>query len=403
MIKYIWVSIAILSSIVRPQDRIEFDVNFTSYVSYYLSIVDLNTGESSVPIFNGTLSKVQGEANTIPVDIAFQIIVNSDALGVYNESLINLTTDTPIQLNDPINISNMDLNLNTKTIYDTGGNAVELDLSFTAIDFDQAGNMFNAIVQSGKLPPGTYTFMVTATPENGNAVTHEEVIQISSANYLQLISPGGTLADTSINEIYTSYPVFQWESDPCLIPGGCELSIRVAEYIPNNHSSVEEAINSQTRLPLDQGSGWEEVGSGLTLFNYPVTNAGDLEPGHIYGWQIKKDMPTTAGEEAVYSDIMVFKVKDFMDSSAGSEEDGSSENDPTVVALKTLVGEDVVNNLLNQGAALYGFAPNGNITLNGNAIDISVLQQLSTQGIAEIDSSGNEVFRPIQILSTRVE
>jgi hypothetical protein len=166
---------------------------------------------------------------------------------------------------------------------------------------------------------------------------------------------------------------------------------------------VEEAINSQTRLPLDQGSGWEEVGSGLTLFNYPVTNAGDLEPGHIYGWQIKKDMPTTAGEEAVYSDIMVFKVKDFMDSSAGSEEDGSSENDPTVVALKTLVGEDVVNNLLNQGAALYGFAPNGNITLNGNAIDISVLQQLSTQGIAEIDSSGNEVFRPIQILSTRVE
>ena len=117
----------------------------------------------------------------------------------------------------------------------------------------------------------------------------------------------------------------------------------------------------------------------------------------------KKDMPTTAGEEAVYSDILVFKVKDFMDSSAGSEENVSSGSDPTVVALKTLIGDDVVNNLLTQGATLYGFTPNGIISLNGNTIDISDLQELSTQGISEIDSSGNEVYRPIQILSTRVE
>ena len=393
-----WVSFAF------PQ--IEFEVHWTPYVTYYLSMVDINTGESNMPIFLSELSRESGAPDSIGVDIEFEIIIDSDALGVVHETLVKVETTQPLILSAPIHLSNMDLNLTTDQVFDNQGNPVALHLDITEqLDMEQAEQMFSAIVQTGQLPDGVYTFRVVATSENGEQIVKEDVLNISNPASLQLVSPGGILSDTTINEVYTSYPVLQWESDPCnyIDPmtgeSGCEYFIRVAEFKSQEHSSMDQAIESVTRLPLDQSLGFEPVGFGVTTFQYP-TDGGDLEAGKVYVWQVRKDLTTTSGTEQLLSDIMSFKVKDF--SSSESDDTGADDTTPSGIVLWSLIGDDLADRIFGAGGQAAGMSANGNITLNGETIDVSVAQALLSMGIPTEDEDGNETYRPMEIISVEV-
>ncbi len=393
-----WVSFAF------PQ--IEFDVHWTPYVTYYLSMVDINTGESNMPIFLSELSRETGAPDSIGVDIEFEIIIDSDALGVDYETLVKVETTQPLILSAPIHLSNMDLNLTTDQIFDDQGNPVALHLDITEqLDMEQAEQMFSAIVQTGQLPDGVYTFRVVATSENGEQIVKEDVLNISNPASLQLVSPGGILSDTTINEVYTSYPVLQWESDPCnyIDPmtgeSGCEYFIRVAEFKSQEHSSMDQAIESVTRLPLDQSLGFEPVGFGVTTFQYP-TDGGDLEAGKVYVWQVRKDLTTTSGTEQLLSDIMSFKVKDF--TSSEPDDTGADDTTPAGIVLRSLIGDDLADRIFGVGGQAAGMSANGNITLNGETIDVSVAQALLSMGIPTEDEDGNETYRPMEIISVEV-
>ena len=388
-------------SFVFPQ--IEFEVNWTPYVTYYLSMVDINTGESNMPIFSSTLKRVTGAPESIGVDIEFEIIIDSDALGVDHETLVKIETTQPLILSADIQLSNMDLNLTTDHIFDDQGNPVALHLDITEqLDMEQAEQMFSAIIQTGQLPNGVYTFRVKATPENGVSIVRQDVLNISNPVTLQLVSPGGILSDTTINEVYTSYPVLQWESDPCnyIDPmtgeSGCEYFIRVAEFKSQEHSSMDQAIESVTRLPLDQSLGFEPVGFGITTFQYPI-DGGDLEPGKVYVWQVRKDLATTSGTEQLLSDIMSFKVKDF--TSSESDDTGADDTTPAGIVLRSLIGDDLADRIFGAGGQAAGMSANGNITLNGETIDVSVAQALLSMGIPTEDEDGNETYRPMEIIS----
>jgi len=388
--------------------QIEFDVSFTPYVTYYLSVVDINTGESNVPIFIAELNRASGAPDTVGVDIEFEIIIDSDALGINNQTLVKVATTQPVSLSAPIHLTNMDLNLASDQIFDDAGNPVALHLDIVEkIEMDQAEQMFSAIVQTGRLPDGIYTFRVMATAEDGQRIIKEDILSISNPATLQLISPGGVLADTTLNEVYTSFPVFQWESDPCNyvdpITGesGCELFIRVAEFNPQEHSSIDQAIESVTRLPLEQGLGYEPVGFGVSTYQYPATGAGDLEPGKVYVWQIKKVLITTIGNEEILSEILAFKIKDFTETETTSGE--GADTSPAGMALRSLIGEDQADEIFGPGGAAEGALATGNITLNGESVDVSFIQSLIATGIAETDADGNETFRPIELLSVEVE
>jgi len=397
---------AFLSWLSLAFPQIEFDVSWTSYVTYYLSMVDINTGESNMPIFMAELSRESGAADTVGVDIEFEIIIDSDALGVDHKTLVKVETTQPIILSAPIHLSNMDLNLATDQIFDDHGNPVALHLDITEqLDMEQAEQMFSAILQTGQLPDGVYTFRVVATSEDGQQIVKEDILNIANPATLQLVSPGGILADTTLNEVYTSFPVLQWESDPCNytnpITGesGCEFFIRLAEFKSQEHSSMDQAIESVTRLPLDQSLGFEPVGFGVTTFQYP-TDAGDLEPGKVYVWQIRKDMTTTAGTEQLMSDIMSFKVKDF--TSAESSDPGSEDTSPAGMALRSLIGDELANQIFGSGGEAEGMAANGTITLNGESVDVSFVQSLVSMGIATEDDDGNETYQPVEIISVEV-
>ena len=393
-----WVSFAF------PQ--IEFDVHWTPYVTYYLSMVDINTGESNMPIFSSTLKRVTGAPESIGVDIEFEIIIDSDALGVDHETLVKVETTQPLILSAPIHLSNMDLNLTTDQVFDNQGNPVALHLDITEqLDMEQAEQMFSAIIQTGQLPDGIYTFRVTATAENGQQIMEEDILNVSNPATLQLVSPGGILSDTTINEVYTSYPVLQWESDPCNyinpITGdsGCEYFIRVAEFKSQEHSSMDQAIESVTRLPLNQSLGFEPIGFGVTTFQYP-TDGGDLEPGKVYVWQIRKDLTTTSGTEQLLSDIMSFKVKDF--TSTESNDSASEDTSPAGMALRALISDELANQIFGSGGEAGGMVANGHITLNGESVDVLFVQSLVSMGIATEDDDGNENYRPIEIIAVEV-
>ena len=386
--------------------QIEFDVTWTPYVTYYLSMVDINTGESNMPIFMAELSREDDAPDQVGVDIEFEIIIDSDALSVDNETLVKVETLQPLQLTDPIFLSNMDLNLSTDALFDVSGNPVELDMEISEqMDLSEAGQMMSAIVQTGQLPNGIYTFRVTATAENGEEIVSEDILNISNPTLLQLVSPGGILADTTINEVYTSYPVFQWESDPCNYvnpntgESGCEYYVRVSEFRADEHSSADQAIESVTRLPLDQSLGFEQIGYGMTTFQYP-TDGGDLEPGKVYVWQIRKDLVTTSGTEQLLSDIRAFKIKDF----TSSDGDGNDTEDTTPVGmlLRTIMGDDLANRIFGSGGQAAGMVANGNITLNGESIDVSVAQSLVSSGIPIEDEDGNQSYRPMEVISVEV-
>jgi len=379
--------------------QIEVDVTWTPYVTYYLSMFDINTGESNMPIFLAELRRGSNAPETVNINVEFEIIIDSDVLGVNNQTLAKVETIQPLPITAPVRLSNMDLNLSTDQVFDDSGQPLSLSIGVTEkIDASEMEEMFNAIVQTGRLPDGIYTFRIIITTEDGQQIIEEDVLNISNPSVHQLITPGGSLADTSINEVYTSFPIFQWESDPCNIATDCEYFIRVAEYNPQEHSSIDQAIESITRLPLNQSQGYESVGFGATTFQYP-TDAGDLEPGKIYVWQVKKDLITTSGTEELLSDILVFKIKDFSPLESQSSQNNTS---PADIVLRSLIGDDMLDQIFGSGGEGEGSVANGNITLNGDAVDISFVQNLISMGVSILDEDGNENFRPLEILSIEV-
>ena len=256
--------------------------------------------------------------------------------------------------------------------------------------------MQSLIIQSGRLPDGNYRFIlrVSAWADDaggdspGTTLAGDEVDRtIVSAHpvALELITPGGFLEDTTNTAITTTYPFFQWESDPCAI---CTYFIRVAQFKPDEHSTMEDAIEDLTVLPLDQAVGFIEAGN-VTSYQYPLSGAADLEPGRVYVWQVQKSIPTTERDEFVNSFIYAFKILDPTATPTTVAGDGGVIQDPILQFLQTVMGTDQFDITFSAGGDLIGFTPTNTIILNGEPGDLNDLSNLSTaveQGEASIIS-----------------
>ena len=177
--------------------QIEVDVTWTPYVTYYLSMFDINTGESNMPIFLAELRRGSNAPETVNINVEFEIIIDSDFLGVNNQTLAKVETIQPLPITAPVRLSNMDLNLSTDQIFDDSGQPLSLSIGVTEkIDASEMEEMFNAIVQTGRLPDGIYTFRIIITTEDGQQIVEEDVLNIANPSVHQLITPGGSLADT---------------------------------------------------------------------------------------------------------------------------------------------------------------------------------------------------------------
>ncbi|MCH7955908.1 MAG: hypothetical protein IIC40_09225 [Candidatus Marinimicrobia bacterium] len=342
-------------------------------VIFYVGDFNFTNASANPLIFKYRLS-----ARTYPakMKIVFGMTATVPSLNLNNEEIFFVETDS-FKIVRPVIISNREIDESTSTITDVTGE----DVTFNVIETRQLegalqDKLVKSVTQSGKLPAGKYIlfFKVTSSSADVDNNFEDKIIDITNPTTLDLVGPGGFLSEEF--EIFTLFPIFQWESQ------GCEYAIRVSQYDPLIHSSVEEALNDISNLPFpDDGSYFAgDDGEGLesTTLQYPLSGAKQLEYGKTYVWSVKKTCITTAGEEERNSDIYAFKIANITgggdDSGAGIT--GGVITDPVIAALQTIFG-DVFEAIFSGDGELAGYTIVSNILLNDETATAGAVSDLA--------------------------
>ena len=352
------------------------------YATYYVSSFDPQTGASDFQLFRYTLSS---DSYPVWVKVTFRATMVSPALGIDTEATILDLYTSPFQLDNDIILDNRDLSTTTTQLRDVTGAPIDLSVYIQdVIDVADLNAMLSSIMTTGRLADGNYTFQFgVASGSNEGAVesaspTFEtRTITVESPSAINLEYPGGALSDTSSTGIFTTYPLLVWSSSGC---NTCASFVRVAEFNPRVHSSMDEAIQDERRLPFDQVQEWESIGI-VNSYQYPLSGSLPLEYGKVYVWQVKHELTTTAGSDELLSPIYAFRIQDV---GSGST---STSYHPIVQILQQVLSEDQFNSLFGSSAVLDGFSPSGTYRINGDSDDlsaaISLLNQI-TNGTASI-------------------
>ncbi|MAV64212.1 MAG: hypothetical protein CMG00_03355 [Candidatus Marinimicrobia bacterium] len=343
-------------------------------VGYYIAAFDLATGTSNVLMFDYMIDSTNPSECYLPGDnielsIDFSVEVQIPEAGIQSYSRLSSGLIKINNILGPMNFRNTDLNLSTSSI-----GSANVEVEDFKIDKDLNIEQLSSIVlQSGKIPNGSYKFVFNLLNSEGSYIDGtSRIIDVYQPSYLELVSPGGEVSDTLETAIFTSLPVFSWNSDFC---SSCNYGVRVSEYNPRDHSSLSEAINDVSVLPLDQSQDfyypYSSGRNNVNVIPYPVTNAADLEMGKLYAWQVKRVYETTIGESSDFSPVFVFKLvsPDEIASIVSNEID-------VLELIKELVGESKYNQLFGAGGQLEGYFVYS-MTLNGNEVDEEGLRPIT--------------------------
>ena len=341
------------------------------YATYYISNFDLNTGATNVQIFRYELSSSQ---YPVTLKIRFKSSILSPGLGINSEQTIIETETFPTQFQAPVIIDNRDISSETVTLYDMDTPPNPIEITGQIIDsFDpsQLDAMLQSVFASGQLADGQYNFEITILSENDEVLASDsKTFIVESPSSISLESPGGQLADTLDNVIYTAYPTFQWFSQVC---NSCNLFLRVAEFKPQFHSSMEEAVNDQRVLPFDQSQEWYQI-ENVNSFQYPFTGSYPMEEGRVYCWQVMMTTPTTSGLEEIPSNIIAFKIGE-----SGNVETQNIITNQLLIAIQQAIGDDQFSSIFGSGNELENYLPTGQVEVNGIDVDESSIAYLLSQ------------------------
>ncbi len=344
------------------------------YATYYVNSFDLNTGATNVQIFRYQL---ESDQYPIPVKIWFRASMVSPSLGITSATTIIEIETGVFSLQAPLILDNRDISSETSIIYDMGSPPNQIELTGQVIESlnpTQADAILQSVVTTGRIADGEYTFEIQVKDENGEPYGDEasraKTIIVQSPVSINLETPGGVLADTLDNLIYSNFPIFQWFSQSC---NGCNSFIRVAQYNSGVHSSLEDALEDQRVLPFNQSDNWHPI-DNVNSYQYPFTGAYPLEPGNVYAWQIMITLPTTSGSEEMASSIFAFKI-----GIAGTVETVNSISSPLLMTLQQALGDDQYNAFFGSGNELMGYNPSGQLLINGVNVDEASVNYILNQ------------------------
>lgn len=371
---------------------LNFSENFFNddIIGYYLSAVDINTGESNVLLFDYALEF--GSDCELPTDVDIKFNIDVD-IPSYTSGRVTLASGDfklipNLDFPDIRSFSFRNTDMSIDETYLPGG----ATLQGGDYTFDPVEGLSSAITSGGRLPNGRYyfRFYIDNCPDGFTCDSGiDKELNLFIPSYLNLISPGSSsINDTISNQVNIPYPVFQWNSDYC---SNCSnYFIRICEFNPNIHSTIEDAINDVSILPI--GSGYFDTGfSNGNIFQYPVTGFQSLNPGSIYVWKIKRSYFTTNGEMNDFSTSFIFKMKS--DEPIGENLQNRSiplVDEEKLIKIKILIGDLKFNEFFNQeSGSLYNFNPSsGTIILNNEEISFDYLNEL----IELINSSNIEII-----------
>jgi len=335
------------------------------YATYYVSSFDPQTGTSNFQLFRYTLSS---DSYPVWIKVTFRATMISPALGINTEATILDLYTSPFPVQNDIILDNRDLSTTTTELRDVTGASINLSVYIEdVIDVADLNAMLSSIMTTGRLADGNYTFQfgvasgsTESACESASPIFETKTITVASPNAINLEYPGGALSDTSSTEIFNTYPLLVWSSSGC---GSCASFVRVAEFNPSIHSSMDEAIQDERRLPFDQAQEWENIGI-VNSYQYPLSGALPLEYGKVYVWQVKHELITTAGSDELLSPINAFSIHDV-----GSGTTTTSYH-PIVQILQQVFSEAQFNSLFGPSAVLDGFSPSGTYIINSDSDDL---------------------------------
>jgi hypothetical protein len=362
------------TSLVKAQN-VSLNGEIYEYATYYISSFDIQDGSSDVQIFR---YQIQSDAYPVYVKLWFKASMISPALGIESPMTIVEVETNPFLIQNDIIIDNRDISAQTTVLYDMDSPPNPVQMSgqlINIIDPASSESIMSSMLTSGRLADGNYTFEIklySGFDSDALFLSSEDnkTIIVSTPVSVSLESPGGALADTLDNLLFTTFPIFQWNSQTC---GGCETYIRVAEYDASVHSSLEDAIEEQRVLPFDQTQLWESIGN-VTSYQFPFTGAYPLEEGKIYVWQVRVTLPTTSGNDEMLSSIFAFKL-----GTSGQIESTPDITNPLMIALQQTLGEGQFNALFSSGSSLDAYLPSGQLEINNIAVDASSLNYVLNQ------------------------
>lgn len=338
----------------------------------YLTDFDFENGQNNPLIFGYRISVDDDSYPVENVHLTLSMIATIPSLGLNNELLFN--AEVTMTLLAPIYITNRDLdrNVESRGVFDEANNQINFDhFTLDMIDQEEADNLINTIMTLGSMPSGNYSFsLVVDAP--GYAFMpigfepNKQISIVAPAN-IDLIFPS-----LGYEFVSDTYPVFEWSST------GCEdYYIRICEYNPIQHSSPEDAMQSEASYPYPDNGSFVSVGSNNQL-DYSTVNGRPLEVGKAYAWQVKKVCATTGNDQEFYSEIYGFTI-----SEAGQT------ISPCQQQLRNVLGDSQYNVLFGTNGPLEGYGECAEFSLDGenmNSTDFGALLVQLMSGAYEIES-----------------
>lgn len=297
---------------------------FYDLQAYSLLDFDFENGLNNPNFFSYTLSYHSPDNQPTELAIEMSFTATLPSFGFQNTNIAYVKTK-PFEFLGTFNITSMDIDQNLDKAYYADTDE-EIDFHGSEIEEFIEESDFNKIrdnvLATGELPVGQYLLTIKVFEKGLLAGDDQKIITISSTSSLELIEPGEE--ELSVDEgINTTFPIFRWDTDPVRYDEAycdeCGIYIRVAEYKPDEHGSLQDALSDEASLPFPDNGEFvklaalnSESGTSETVNNfiYPVSGARALERGHYYVWQLKKKFPTTAGFDEKESSLFVFKIAD---------------------------------------------------------------------------------------------
>tara|TARA_Y100001970_G_C14140673_1_gene806922 strand:- start:232 stop:1386 length:1155 start_codon:yes stop_codon:yes gene_type:complete len=334
-------------------------------IGFYLSSIDLESGESTTLLFDYAIDLCEGQDTELILkyDVSMFMPIFNDQVQELSKGEVRLF-DIPETLSE-ISFRNTDLNKSTTEL--SGGTKFELleaEVNLTDGEIEEIADLF---LSQGKAPNGVYTFnFAIYSSSDEKYTTISKTVEVFVPSFLDLITPGSSdISDSLANVVMMTNPIFQWNSDYC---NKCDFFIRVSEFRVTDHSSLEEALDDYSVLPLNND--YFELSQNTNTFQYPSSGVGELYPGKMYVWQIMRSYMTSNGINEEFSPIYLFKIQS-QDIVTDSDKDLNLEN------LKLFIGVDTYENLFNEDGALNGYnSISTSINIDNQSLSINYLLEL---------------------------
>ncbi|MEJ2542471.1 MAG: hypothetical protein P8Y99_00215 [Calditrichaceae bacterium] len=202
----------------------------------------------------------------------------------------------------------------------------QIDVHESEIFTDEVDNLEEDILSSGKLPIGHYELVGVLTGSQFGTEETSDFFDITNPSFVELITPGAEAGSGFKEEVYTEFPVFQWNGN------GSQYQVVVFEK--------KFALQSLDNV-LNMTPNWESEKMDNYNVQYPQAGEGGnmvipLEFGKTYYWMIRMFVQTSAGEEVINSEIWEFQLVDPI--TLGDEQNAIARN-MLIEFLRDLIGD----------------------------------------------------------------